>query len=440
MTLNSGDQFTINDKIYKVISFLGDGGQGIVYLVSDGVNQQALKIYKEEPSSDFIYNLKNNIRKGSPSESFLWPKELIDFNDGVYGYLMDVRGNEYLSFRNFINGAVKFKSKTIFLNWCIELVKAFKDLHSMGYSYQDLNEGAFFLNPNNGKLLICDNDNITADKYNLGILGVPGYMAPEVFTERIDPDTNNKYMPDIHTDRYSLAVILFNALCKGDPFCGECLKKYTPWSEEAEKEVYGFNPVYVYSNVDTSNRPIRGYHTAVLKNYPSLPSYIKDAFHKTFVDGLKDRENSRTTELEWITLLCKYRDELIYCNCGEEYIYGFSEKSKNTSCPNCQKKTGTFTYLHIGKHNIVLEPGKNLYKVHIDKYSSEYNIPVATVITNPNNPSLWGIRLNLDNDVLIKDKSGVEKTIAKDGVIPILSNLKIKFNESAIAEIICVNN
>ena len=29
-----------------------------------------------------------------------------------------------------------------------------------GYSYQDLNDGNFFINPQSGDVLICDNDNV----------------------------------------------------------------------------------------------------------------------------------------------------------------------------------------------------------------------------------------------------------------------------------------
>jgi hypothetical protein len=200
--------------------------------------------------------------------------------------------------------------------------------------------------------------------------------------------------------------------------------------------MFGSNPIYIYNEQDSSNRPIRGYHTAVLKRYPALPSYIKAAFQKTFVDGLKDRENSRTTELEWIRLLCRYRDELITCECGHEYIYGFYEKKPNAKCPGCHKPTRAFCTLIIGKGKVLLEPGKYLYRSHIDKYSGNYNEPIGKVITNKNNPSLWGIKIKLEHPILVKDRSGHEKEIAKDGVIPIIDGLKIRFEEKAIGEIL----
>ena len=439
MRFSKGDYFEFDNKKITILDLLGSGGQGEVYLVDDGEKQYAFKYYIDTPTADFKYNLKNNIIKGSPSNNFLWPKEYIEFDDGSCGYLMDIRPKSYVSFVSYLTGKNQFKSERILLNWCIELVKSFKLLHERGYSYQDLNDGSFFFEPDTGNILICDNDNITADKCNLGILGKMRYMAPEIVRGDKDIYTGNRQMPDMHSDRFSLGVILFLALCLGNPLEGECLKKYVIVDEKAEYEMFGLNPVYVFSENDISNRPIRGYHTAVLKKFPHLPTYIKNAFHKTFVDGLHDRENGRTTELEWIRLLCKFRDELITCSCGREYIYGYSEKTHNDKCPYCKNKTRKFCYLNFGKNKVLLEPNKMLYKIHIDKYSSEYNYPIGKVVINKNNPSLWGIKLNLDSDILIKDIFGNEKAIKKEGVIPIVNHLKIKFNEEVVSEIVCDN-
>ena len=436
MRLAKNDTFSLDDIIYKVIDVLGEGGQGEVYLVSDGTNSYAFKYYKEIPDSDFKYNLKNNITKGSPSANFIWPKKYIEFEDDTCGYLMDIRPSDYVSFVSYLTGKNPFKDLKTKLTWCIELVESFKLLHEKGFSYQDLNDGSFFLNPNNGKLLICDNDNVSADKTNLGILGKMRYMAPEIVRGDKDRMSGERQMPDTHSDRFSLAIILFLTLCLGNPFEGEVLKNHVIVDEKAEFEMFGKNPIYIYSEYDKSNRPIQGYHTAVLKYYPLLPSYIKEAFHKTFTDGLKDRENSRTTEIEWLRLLSQYRDELITCpHCGKEYIFGYSEKKANLNCPFCHNKTKDICLLTIGRKRILLEPGKYLYAVHLNKYSNEYNCQIGKVIQNKSNPSLWGIKLRVDNDVTIQDKNGHTKIIAKDGVIPIIDKLTIQFDNSIKGEI-----
>jgi DNA-binding helix-hairpin-helix protein with protein kinase domain len=305
----------------------------------------------------------------------------------------------------------------------------------MGYSYQDLNDGSFFLDPENGDLLICDNDNVTADKRNLGILGKMRYMAPEI----VRGDKNAKgeqQMPDVHSDRFSLAVILFMALCLGNPFEGERLKDYDVIDETADYEMFGSNPIFVYHKTDKSNRPIRGYHSSVLKRWAYIPIYIKEAFHRTFVDGLVDRENERTTEIEWLKILTKFRDEIMTCpHCGYEYVAGFSEKKKYDNCPACGEKTKDFCSLRLGRNTVVLELGKKIYASHVDKYSSEYNTAVGIVVSNKSNPSLWGIKLALNYEVMIKDAEDNVKVIAPGGVIPIVRNLKIRFNDNMIGEI-----
>ena len=54
---------------------------------------------------------------------------------------------------------------------------------------------------------------------------------------------------------------------------------------------------------------------------------------------------------------------------------------------------------------------------------------------NKNNPGIWGIKLNVKESVEICDLSGLRKIIAPNGVIPIVNNLKIDFNESTLAKI-----
>lgn len=88
-----------------------------------------------------------------------------------------------------------------------------------------MNDGSFFLDPQTGDLLICDNDNVTADKKNLGIIGKIRYMAPEIVRGDRDLKTGKRQLPDVHSDRFSLAAILFMALCLGNPYEGERLKK-----------------------------------------------------------------------------------------------------------------------------------------------------------------------------------------------------------------------
>jgi serine/threonine protein kinase len=127
-------------KSYRILELLGVGGQGEVYLAECEGHQYALKVYIDYPSADFCYNLKKNIERGSPSNSFLWPREIIQTQDFI-GYLMDLRPKNYVSFVSYLTGKNKFKDQSALLRWCIELCLSFKKLHEKGYSYQVLWQG-----------------------------------------------------------------------------------------------------------------------------------------------------------------------------------------------------------------------------------------------------------------------------------------------------------
>ena len=72
-----------------------------------------------------------------------------------------------------------------------------------------MNDGNFFINPNNGKVLICDNENVAPNGTDTGILGKPRYMAPEIVL--------GKKMPDNLTDRFSMSAVQAMRAQTADP-------------------------------------------------------------------------------------------------------------------------------------------------------------------------------------------------------------------------------
>ncbi|MCV2231504.1 hypothetical protein N7548_01505 [Acholeplasma manati] len=426
MLFNIAQKVKLENGEFAIIKkFLGEGGQGEVYLVSQGSRDYALKWYKMLPSESFINNLRNNIHLGQPSNDFLWPLRLTEKSNQGVGYLMDLRPSIFKDFIAFLNAKVKFSSHSALVTYCLNLTNAFKQLHQRGYSYQDLNDGSFFFNPDNGDALICDNDNVAKYGTNLGIMGKMKYMAPEVVVK--------KNLPDTHTDRFSLAVILFMTLTYGHPFQGELLRNYPMIDEAAEYELYGASPIFVFDPNNTSNRPIRGYHNAVLKLWPELPNYVKQEFIKTFTEGLLDRENGRTTELKWVKTFQKYRDEIVKCpKCNFEYPAQTYPKS---TCPKCKLNHEILGKLTINNHLIYLDSNKEIYQTHIDKTSSEYGKVVGRVVENKNNPNLKGFKNQSDREWKITDINGMSKIIPPEGVFRLdIKQLTIDFGEGITGE------
>lgn len=155
VNLNSGDYVTIEKE-------LGRGGQGIVYHVDLHGEKKALKWYIKAPDDNFYKNLKQNVINGAPGNSpaFLWPEHITQKQNGSYGYVMRLRPQNYFEFGNFLLAKKSFRSYTAMLAAAMKICNGFMMLHRFGYSYQDLNDGNFFIDPNSGDVLICDNDNV----------------------------------------------------------------------------------------------------------------------------------------------------------------------------------------------------------------------------------------------------------------------------------------
>jgi serine/threonine protein kinase len=151
-------EFKPNDKIelkvggsVNIKKKLGEGGQGIVYLVEINGKDYALKWYTHACPQQFYDNLDNNIKNGAPTGAFLWPKYLTVWKEKRFGYIMNVRPKDFHDFSHFLLARVRFTSLSAIINTALQISNAFRELHRKGYSYQDLNDGNFFINPRTGK-------------------------------------------------------------------------------------------------------------------------------------------------------------------------------------------------------------------------------------------------------------------------------------------------
>ena len=145
-----------NGQSAEVIAKLGEGGQGTVYRVRIGGKEYALKWYHKGTLQNprrFYQNLENNIRQGAPSPAFLWPEFLTKERDGSFGYVMKLRPSNYRGFSDFLLAKVHFSSLSAAANAALNITNGFRELHRKGFSYQDLNDGNFFLDPETGEVM-----------------------------------------------------------------------------------------------------------------------------------------------------------------------------------------------------------------------------------------------------------------------------------------------
>lgn len=414
----------------EVIQKLGEGGQGVVYKVNYNGKQLALKWYfgnKLNNADKFYRNIQNNIKQGAPTSAFLWPLEITEYFEGSFGYLMELRPSEYKDFSLFLLAKVRFASIEAIINTALCITNGFRELHNKGYSYQDLNDGNFFVNPKTGDVLICDNDNVAPYGENLGIAGKCRYMAPEVVM--------GKKRPDSHTDRFSLAVVLYMLLFLNHPLEGKrtmcpCL------TEELERKFYGSDPVFVWDSTNDSNRPVRGVHTNEIKLWPLYPEFVRKTFEKAFSHDVMVGNDTthRVIEKEWQEVFTTLRDLMVKCSCGSETFIDPSKQS--CQCINCGKNIERPLILKVKKHHAALTPGKKLYACHVQYDSDDFKEARGEVVASRNNPALLGLRNDSNNTWEAILPNGTSKGYPNGQVIKLGKGIKINFGNGNIGEVI----
>lgn len=429
-SLKVGDQIKMKyGGEAKVLEELGAGGQGTVYRVAYNGKEYALKWYHKGvfggKEKAFYKNLENNIQKGAPTKDFLWPLGITEVHAGVFGYIMDLRPSGYYELTEFFVGSKKqkqvhFKSFSAQTEAAINIIQGFRELHNSGYSYQDINNGNFFINPETGKVLICDNDNVSPFGENLGILGKQRYMAPEVVTGKNDPDKQS--------DRFSLAVILFRLLFINHPLEG---KRSTPpcMTKELERKYYGEDPVFVYDPDNDINRPIPGTDLNLKTFWPIYPDYIRNMFIRAFSKEVMQQSAPRILEKEWLDVFFRLKASIVKCpKCKQETF--ISAQGDNT-CIECKAVINVPNAIQFSTVTIPLYPGARLMLWHADSSQNDVESKLGEVISNPNDPSMFGIK-NLSNISWKVDlPSGNQKPVPPGSLVPIKKDFVIDCTNNA---------
>ncbi|MBQ8170914.1 MAG: serine/threonine protein kinase [Oscillospiraceae bacterium] len=394
---------------------LGSGGQGTVYRAAYRDKEYALKMYfknKLKRPELFRENLASLTECSIENNSFVMPLMLTEDTRDGFGFLMELIPSDYKPFSDILNARVKFSGLYSIVNAAIRITMAFRELHNSGKSYQDLNDGGFFIRPTDGDVKICDCDNIAPYGDHLGIAGKPGYMAPEI--------VRGEKAPDKLTDRYSLAVLLFRLLLRGDPLEGSRVLKSVCLTEEAERRHYGFEPMFVYDPEDATNRPVRGVHNNIIKFWRIMPEYIREAFTYSFTTGLHQPEK-RLIEKQWLDLLIRLRSDICACPCGGQSFVQSYEKDEDGKliCP-CGTHFAPPLCLTDGKSRVLLCDGTRIYDDDL--------AATAEVVRNKLNPSLWGLKNHTADTWQCTLPNGQEKQIAPDSAAPIFTGTRLSIN------------
>lgn len=423
------------DRTATVIGKFGNGGgQGIVYKIQldDTGEQKALKWYFANTireSNNLRSYLEENVARGAPSPAYLWPEYLTEEINGIFGYVMPLIPKGYIEYSQYLLARASFRNYEAMVNAALNIVNAFKDLHDSGLSYQDFNDTNFCVRPEDGSLVIFDNDNVMGQGHYSGVVGKKRYMAPEV--------VRGEMMPDKYTDRYSMSLILFLILVGDHPLEG--LKTNIPClTSKYDRRFFGEQPLFIFDKESQDNAPVPGKHRNAIACWPYFPEYIQKAFQTSFsresLMTLSGRRTERLEERKWMHLLMRLKCSIIQCpHCGETIFAGLGN---TTVCAGCHKKIPMAGYLRFADRasteiKVPIYDGVSLFEYHMDSSSVDFQTKTATIRVKPGK---FGLENQSGREWTVETQSG-SRTIAPGEIMVLVAGAKINFG-AGTAEVV----
>ena len=381
----------------EVVRGLGGGSQGQVYEVEVGGERLALKWFLPAciaRDRTLERRLGDCIRTTAPSEDFLWPLALLHPTPACtarlrtrspgFGYLMELRPEAYVGAHEHLAGRLSISLRNV-LRAGFFLADAFGALHLRGLCYRDVSIGNLFLEPGSGRILVCDNDNVGVNGQDPGgVLGTPGFMAPEVLLQQARPGTAS--------DLFSLAVLLFRLLTRHDPLRGQMELAIRCLDEPARRRLYGEDPVFVFDPRDSRNRPDPIEHAAVLITWPIYPRTLQALFEQAFCAGLRDPAR-RVRTGQWRSTLAGCLDARRICPaCGQE-IFAEPDEAGDAPCWSCGAPVPAGLRLRMPGGVVHAAADNELHPHHFDpRLPENLRTPLARVEAHPRDAALLGLR------------------------------------------------
>jgi len=407
-----------------VESFLGSGGQGEVYRCTVEGTELALKWYYPNWATAAQRGILQQLAaRGRPSDSFLWPVELVrsDTISG-FGYLMPLRDPLYKSMADLMRRRIDPSFRAL-ATAGMQLSHSYHQLHSQGFCYRDISFGNVFLDPRTGHVLICDNDNVAIDGQTSSVGGTIGFMAPEVMLGQ---------QPSTGSDLFSLAVLLFYMFVMHHPLEGKLELAIHSFDLPAKTKLYATEPVFIFDPSTTVNRPVPDFHRNACEFWPIYPEFLRKLFTQAFTTGLKDPA-ARVRESQWRQAMVRLQDSILYCPaCGSETFYdrdALRTSGRAQNCWSCRQPVPLPYRIRIGSHIVMLNHDTKLFPHHVNEAESyDFSRPVGVVVEHPSARGMWGLRNDSEKRWIATTSTGTISDVPPGRAVNLAKGTKIQFD------------
>ncbi len=298
---------------------------------------------------------------------FAWPEKIVQWN-GLTGIVIPFydkrfffsgvpdswpfikngqeKNGKWFASAKLINKFVPADQKGTFLSrlhMCLKIARAVRRLHAAGLAHSDLSFNNVLVDPISGSACIIDCDSLVVPhKFPPEVVGTPGFIAPEVLaTKKLKIDDPKKHLPQISTDRYALAVLIYTFLLNRHPLDGGKVWDTDPQKDDDMR--FGSNAIFIEHPTDRTNRvkPDQLAKSQLPQGDPEkLPysvcgPYLKALFDKVFIEGIHD-PSKRPSAAEWEDALIKTCDLVQPCQNSQcEYKWFVFDNTTKPRCPFC---------------------------------------------------------------------------------------------------------
>ena len=369
---------------------------------------------------------ERQVSLGPPSRQFIWPMELATRPEApssrAFGFVAPVISEDYKAINRLPVGSLAISFRGL-IHAGVLLADSFYRLHEQGFCFKDLADTDVLLNDEE-QLLIKGTDNVTSRGHEKKYPGTMRFMAPE----RVRAEKG----PDEYTDRFLLGVLLFYMLYTHHPLEGEVRTKILEFNQAARAKIYGEEPIYIFDEENSSNRPVRGLpgHQNAIDYHKVYPQYLKAYFHDHFTYGLKE-PNRRIESIKWRGALIKLRDSVFTCNkCNEAMVFYDRTVLVNTGqltgCWKCGNMPDMPPRMKLpGGDILILDVGARIYMNHLEETRADFETVIGEVSRNPSNPSDTGLTNKTGQNWELIYSTGDTKNLEPGRTIRLQNGLKI---------------